>query len=85
MPLYRYACVWGELAYWLCVIHQGLGRWHGGEKVVGEAGHVLVEQFADALGIVGGNDEADVVALRHPPDDFGIGVVGGIRVFLACQ
>jgi len=55
----------------------------GGDEIGLEAGAVGIEELLDAFGALGLQDEADVVVLGDAVGDFGIGVGGGIGMFLA--
>src|SRR5580693_6555651 len=61
----------------------GLFRdWGGGQEIVAEAGGIGIEEFGDALGIGGAEDEAGVMFFGDALDDFGVSVGAGIRNFL---
>ncbi len=60
-------------------VREGLG----GDEIGLEAGGVGIEELLDAFGALGFQDEAGVVILRDAAGDFGIGVGGGIGMFLA--
>src|SRR6266404_6198947 len=67
-----------------------LGAWFvgnglGGDEVVAEAAGVGIEQVLDAFGAWRFQDEAGVVVFRDAVGDFGIGVGGGIGMFLASE
>ena len=55
----------------------------GGDEIGFETGGVAIEQPLDVFGALGLEDEADVVVLGDAVRDFGIGVGGGIGMFLA--
>ena len=60
-----------------------VGDWLGGDEIGLEAGGVGIEELLDAFGALGFQDEADVVIFGDAVGDFGIGVGGRIRMFLA--
>src|SRR6266403_1528077 len=67
-----------------------LGAWFvgdglGGDEVGLKTGGVGIEQLLDAFGAWGFQDEAGVVVFRDAVGDFGIGVGGGIGMFLASE
>jgi len=53
-----------------------------GEKIVGDAFGVCVEQFADAFLIFRKENQADVFRFGHAIDDFGVVVVRCVGFFL---
>ena len=54
-----------------------------GVEVFGEAALVIGQQFADARGGRGFDDQSGVMILVQAPDDFGIVVGRGVGVLLA--
>src|SRR5258708_21867752 len=63
----------------------GFKGWQGSGEVAGEALGVLVKEVVDAVGVLGSDDEADMMALVEAPDDLWVMVGRGVRVFLAGQ
>ena len=75
-------------------MHSGEGiqlrAWFVGDRLRGDEiglkpGGVGIEELPNALGVLGLQDEADVVVFPDAVCDFGVGVGGCIGVFLASQ
>src|SRR6266516_3964193 len=61
----------------------GFEGWCGGGEIVGDPGSVLVKQELDAIRVLRGDDESNMIPLVQTPDDLWFLVRCGIGVFLA--
>lgn len=58
-----------------------LRDWGRGHEIVAEAGDVGTQEFRDAFGLGGAQDEAGVMFFSDALDDFGIAVSAGVWSF----